>query len=75
MTREHSPAPPALLWSEQGRVCCLQHAPYPASDTWRAGRWHRMTDREIAAFAMETGRATECECCRAIRLRAAEAAR
>jgi len=66
---------PALLWSEEGRVCCLQHAPYPGSDTWRGGRWRRMSDRELAAFAAEIGHAVECEVCRAIRLRAAEGAR
>jgi len=66
---------PALLWSEEGRVCCLEHAPYPGSDTWRTGRWRRMTDRELAVFAAEIGRAVECEVCRAVRLCAAEAAR
>jgi hypothetical protein len=67
--------PPALLWSEDGRVCCVAHAPFPGSDTWRTGRWRRMRDHEITAFAAEIGRAVECETCRATRLRGAEAPR
>ena len=65
-----SPAPPPLLWSEDGRVCCHAHAPYPGSDTWRAGRWRRMRDAEVASFAAQIGREVECETCRLVRLRA-----
>jgi hypothetical protein len=73
--RRPTTKPPALLWSEDGRVCCTQHAPYPGSDTWRSSRWRRMKDHEIDALATQTGRPVECETCRGIRLRAAEAAR
>ena len=61
--REHLPTPPALLWGEDGRVCCPAHSPYPGSDTWRSGRWRRMRDRDIASFAAESGLPVECETC------------
>jgi hypothetical protein len=61
--REHSPAPPPLLWNEQGRVCCPRHAPYPGSDSWRTDRWRRMSDAQLAAFAARTGMPVECETC------------
>jgi len=61
--REHTPAQPALLWGEDGRLCCAAHSPFPGSDTWRTGRWRRMTDREIVAFAAESGLSVECEVC------------
>jgi hypothetical protein len=54
---------PALLWSEQGRVCCPTHAPYPGTDSWRFDRWRRMSAREIASFAAESGLPVECEVC------------
>jgi hypothetical protein len=75
MTRKTPPALPPLLWGEDGRVCCPQHAPFPGSDTWTRDRWRRMRDHEVAAFAAQIGRPVECETCRAIRLRGAEAGR
>lgn len=61
--------PPALLWGEDGRVCCTAHAPYPGTDTWLRDRWRRMRDHESADFAEQIGRPVECETCRSIRLR------
>jgi hypothetical protein len=61
--RENTPTPPPLLWSQQGRVCCPAHAPYPGSDSWRDDRWRRMRDRDIAAFAAKSGLPVECEAC------------
>ncbi len=73
--RERLPAPPPLLWSEDGRICCPAHAPFPGSDTWRFGRWRRMRDPEIASMSGQIGRPLDCETCHGIAQRRAEAGR
>ena len=69
--RENIPAPPPLLWNDDGAVRCARHAPYPGSDTFEREAWRRMRDHEITALAARTGAPTECECCRLISARAA----
>ena len=58
-----------LYWSENGEIGCSKpgHRPFPGSDTWRSGRWRKMTAREFAAMERENGRAPECEACTSIR--------
>ena len=73
--RENLPAPPPLLWNDDGAVRCTRHAPHPFSDTWEREAWRRMSDAQIAAFATKTGMPTTCECCRLAAARAAEARR
>lgn len=54
-----------LLWSEDGRLACEEHAPYRGSDTWRSGRWRPLKQAEFDEFERELGHAPECESCAA----------
>ena len=65
-------APDALYWSEDGSICCLDHASYRGSDTWVWGRWRAMTDADRTAMEAESGQPANCECCEAIARRRAE---
>jgi hypothetical protein len=64
-----------LFASEDGRVECEQHAPGRLSDTWRRGRYRRMSYDEQSALRAEIAdivRPDEplCEGCRSIARRA-----
>jgi hypothetical protein len=61
-----------LLWNEEGRIECAQHAPYRGSDSWVFGRWRPIRPCEAVDFAAEIGRPPRCETCMAIERRAAE---
>ena len=54
---------PDLFWSENGEVDCQTHAPYRGSDTWKSGRWSKMTARQRIEWAQVTGGVAVCEVC------------
>jgi hypothetical protein len=54
-----SAAKHTLVWSEQGEVCCAEHAPFKGSDTWRFEHWQKVpVCHETAAL--------KCELCAAL---------
>ena len=63
-----------LLWNEEGRVECAQHAPFRGSDSWERGRWRPIRMSERIDFEAEIGRSPACETCDAIKRRATEKA-
>lgn len=62
-----------LYWSEDGSIACEKHAPYRGSDTWRSGRWSRMTDDDQAMWRTANPKPAECETCGYMRQKAREA--
>ena len=60
-----------LYLSESGRIECLEHAPYPGTDTWRWDDWRALTPVEACAFERDLGRPPACETCAAIARRGA----
>ena len=52
-----------LFWSERGEICCVIHAPYPGSDTWRWERWRPMMEEETREWTRQLGNAPKCEVC------------
>ncbi|MDP1859235.1 MAG: hypothetical protein Q8K82_11210 [Gemmatimonadaceae bacterium] len=63
-TQTTSPAP--LYMSEAGQIECLEHAPFPGTDTWRWDAWRAITPVEARRFEREVGRPPACEACAAI---------
>ena len=59
-----------LYWDEDGQTACEAHMPFRGSDTWRKGRWRKITLREAIDFEAEVGRPPVCEVCAAIARRA-----
>jgi len=55
-----------LLWSQDGRIECEEHAPHKGSDTWVWGRWRPIKPAEGVEFERDVGRAPSCETCAAI---------
>jgi hypothetical protein len=53
----------ALYWSEDGRIDCAEHTPYPGSDTWVKDRFMPMHFDEVIEFAATTGQQPACEIC------------
>ncbi len=51
-----------LYWSEQGRVGCAEHRPYPGSDTWIFEHWQPITPTERIEIA-SLGQSVRCEVC------------
>jgi hypothetical protein len=69
----------SLFWGADGRVECAEHVPYPGSDTWRAGRYRRMSRMAIARFRFTNPQVFKhdanvptCEVCRGIARRNAQ---
>jgi hypothetical protein len=52
-----------LYWSQQGRIACDKHTPRRGSDTWRWGRWRRMSLGALSGHLRETGKSAECGTC------------
>ena len=55
--------PAALYWSEDGQVMCGRHSPYRGSDTWRSGRWSRLTADDQTMWRTANPKPASCETC------------
>ena len=65
-TRTTTTVRDTLVMSEDGRIECLEHAPFVGSDSWVWGDWQPITRAEALAFERDVGRPPACESCAAI---------
>jgi hypothetical protein len=68
MARTATNHKPGLYIAADGRVECHEHAPFPGSDTWLAGRYIKVTE-PVERIAAEQGwpGPMRCEVCGATR--------
>ncbi len=51
-----------LFYGQSGEITCAEHAPYHGTDTWRWGKFRRITEALEAAF-VAAGMKPTCESC------------